>query len=584
MLGPVNYRLNLLGMFGLFAPDGSRIAISSKKGMALIALVATARGGVRSRGWLQDILWGSRATAQAKASLRRELSNLRQATNSGRVALLAADHQRVSLAIDHLDIDVSRLERGAEPLTQAHLLPEFLEGLDIAGEEGFEDWLRTQRSAIRDLFEGTRSGPEQAQHRPLPIDIVDRSRPVGGFLDRPLVAVLPFANLTGSQDNDYLAEGIAEELIEHLSRLRWLPIVARAASFAFSSESWTSQALLAATAARYVVEGRLRGRGDRFGIAISVVETGTRLIIWTRRVNVPVEAVGEQLPGMIEELVGALSTHIDDAEMIRAAGRRDQDATVRDLIWRARWHRNQYTREDAAEAGRLLEEALARDPYGPEAIIQLADFRQQEIWVSRGGADQIKDLRRLAQRAIAADHLDGRGFMIAGIAEIWMKHTGAAVSLLEHAIELNPSLAYAYSQLGAAHYLSGDPSRALEMLTRALRLNMSEWHVYYALGEIAMARAMLGDWSAAIEAADQSIMRRAGYWYAYVVKIHALVAQGDVAAARGAHAALLAAKPGFKPDFIDWVPFTNSEWPERLKRSLAVASGPVGAREEGRPS
>lgn len=566
------FQLNLLGSFGLFAPDGSRVPVSSKKGMALIALLATGRDGVRSRGWLQDVLWGSRASKQARDSFRRELSNLRGRLNKDGLQLVDADNQRVWLNTQRLTIDLAQLEQGVAPAIERGPA-EFLEGIDIRGEEAFEDWLRSQRAAVEDLFERrTHSGVPPSPVPELPSSLLALRESAAGFLDRPLLAVLPFANLTGEQDNDYLAVGLAEEFIEYLSRIRWLPVVARAASFTLSSEDWTSEEVVARTGARYVIEGRLRGKGEQFGIAVSAVETATRRIIWSRRADVPIIAANERLPELITEMVGALSMHIDDAEMNRAVARRERDPSVTDLIWRARWHRNRYTRDDSIEAGRLLEAAVERDPYGAEAIIQLADFRQQEIWVSRGGAEQVRELRRLAQRAIAADHLDGRGYMIAGIAEIWMRHTRPAIALLEHAIELNPSLAYAYSQLGAAHYLSGRPETALAMLGKALRLNMSEWHLYYALGEVAMSRAMLGQWDAAVEAADQAIMRRYGYWYAHVAKIHALVAEGALVEAGEAYAELLIAKPGFAESYIDWVPFIGPEWPQSLKRSLATAS------------
>lgn len=567
------YQLRLLGSFGLFAPDGHRIPVSSKKGMALIALLATARDGVRSRGWLQDVLWGSRASDQASASLRRELSNLRPLLNRDS-EMLGADHYRVWLDLDRVALDIHAADEDGDEGGAGRLPAQFLEGIDIAGEEAFEDWLRDERTAIEERRgRGTgHGGPGETGTEGLPSVIAALQGRAGPFLDRPLVAVLPFANLTGSRDNDYLAVGIAEELIEYVARLRWLPVVARAASFGFSSESWSTEEVLARTRARYVVEGRVRGQGDRFGIAVSAVETATRRLIWTKRADVAVEAIPEHLPVLIHEMVGALAMHIDDAEMNRAIARRDRDPTVTDLIFRARWHRNRYTREDSAEAGRLLEAALERDPFGAEAIIQLADFRQQQIWVSRGGPEQVRDLRRLAQRAIAADHLDGRGFMVAGIAEIWMRHTRPAIALLEHAIELNPSLAYAYSQLGAAHYLSGDPRTALEMLSRALRLNMSEWHLYYALGEVAMARAMLGELDEAVEAADQAIIRRAGYWYAHVAKVHALVLKGDLGQAGEARRELQRAKPSFDASFIDWVPFIDAGWPAALKASLETAA------------
>lgn len=563
------YQLRLLGPFGLFAPDGRRVPISSKKGMALVALLATARDGTRSRGWLQDVLWGSRAPAQAGASLRRELSNLRPLMSGSGASLIGADQQRIWLDLERVAVDVLKPEDDVSggPLPAG----EFLEGMDIAGEDAFEDWLRSHRTMLEERRHRLRSELRASTPVAFPTSLLALQAAAEPFLERPLIAVLPFANLTGSRDNDYLAVGIAEELIDYISRLRWLPVVARAASFAFSSETWASEEIVARTGARYVLEGRVRGQGDRFTIAVTASETTTRRVIWSKPAVLPVAMVTERLPSLIEELVGALAMYIDDAEMNRAVARRDRDPTVTDLIWRARWHRNRYTREDSRIAAQLLESALELDPYGPEAIIQLADFRQQQIWVSRGGPEEVRDLRRLAQRAIAADHLDGRGFMIAGIAEIWMRHTRPAVALLNHAVELNPSLAYAYSQLGAAHYLSGEPRTALDMLGKALRLNMSEWHLYYALAEVAMARTMMGELDAALKAAEQAIIRRPGYWYAHVAKIHALTLSGDAAAAAEAWRALLEAKPTFEINFIDWVPFTAADWPRALKQSLVTA-------------
>jgi TolB-like protein/DNA-binding SARP family transcriptional activator len=570
------HKLNLLGPFGLFGPDGVRIEISSKKGMALLALLATARDGTRSRGWLQDMLWGSREAAQAQASLRRELSNLRQAVNRGAAPLLVASHGRATLALDRLDVDMDRLGRGAAGASAAHW-GQFLEGLDIAGEEGFEDWLRQQRAAAENLVRGAgaarresegHSGLQAQGIASLPLHILDPSDVAEGFLGRPVVAVLPFANLTGERGNDYLAEGIADDLIEQLSKLRWLPVIARGASFAHSTETATLQEIGAALGARYIVEGRLRGRGSSFGLTASVSDVESSRTLWTRRLEFPVESTATELGPLLTEIVGALSAQVDDAEMTRAVARPKSDLNVNDLIWRARWHHNQYTPEDSMIAQALLEEALTREPHSPEAMIQLAFFRQRQIWLERGDAKQIQQLRRLAQRAISADYNDGRGYMIAGIAEVWMKHTRAAIVLLQQAIALNPSLAYAYSQLGAAYYLSGDPEPAIDLLTRALRLSMGEPYTYYVLAEIAMARAMMGEWGAAIEAADQAIGRRTAYWYAHVTKIHALVSQGDTDAAKAAFEALRSAKPGFNHDFIDWLPFVERKWPDLLKQSL----------------
>ena len=107
----LRHRIDLFGPFGMFDSAGRRIELTSKRGMALMALLATARGGIRARGWVQDMLWGSRAPAQAQASVRRELSNLRSVLNSGSEPLLDARFGRIALDLDQIDVSVAGPDR-----------------------------------------------------------------------------------------------------------------------------------------------------------------------------------------------------------------------------------------------------------------------------------------------------------------------------------------------------------------------------------------------------------------------------------------------------------------------------------------
>ena len=133
------YSLNLMGSFRLIGPDGERIDVASRKGMAMIAMLALADDGERTRGWLQEKLWGQRDRPQAQGSLRRELTLLREHLNIAERPALICERQWVRLDLAQFDID-ALTRRGAG---------EFLEGFDLAGEEGFEDWLREQRSRRR---------------------------------------------------------------------------------------------------------------------------------------------------------------------------------------------------------------------------------------------------------------------------------------------------------------------------------------------------------------------------------------------------------------------------------------------------
>ena len=131
------YRMSLLGAFRLLAPSGERLELGSMKAMALLALLATAPTGERWRSWLQEKLWGSLDPQRAQAGLRRELHRLRKLTAPYGVSLLRADFRVVRLNLAVIDVDI----RQNLNLNSA----EFLEGLEVAGEDHFEDWLTEMR-------------------------------------------------------------------------------------------------------------------------------------------------------------------------------------------------------------------------------------------------------------------------------------------------------------------------------------------------------------------------------------------------------------------------------------------------------
>ncbi|RYY28780.1 MAG: hypothetical protein EOP62_02705 [Sphingomonadales bacterium] len=152
MNGSARYQLRLLGAFQLKSPDGRRLEVKSKKAIALLGLLASANSGERWRAWIQDRLWGTRELRQAQASLRRELHGLRQLTADAPVALVETSTRAVRLNLELVDVDI----RDAETLSRA--AGEFLEGIDIAGEEAFEEWLREIRNNIADISTASEGG------------------------------------------------------------------------------------------------------------------------------------------------------------------------------------------------------------------------------------------------------------------------------------------------------------------------------------------------------------------------------------------------------------------------------------------
>jgi TolB-like protein/Flp pilus assembly protein TadD len=547
------FGLELIGPFRLRGPDGSRIEISSKRGMALIAMVATGRGGERTRSWLQDRLWGSRQLPQAQASLRRELSNLRRAIAAcvpEGSALVQSDHNRVWIDREVIDI----VERGEG---------EFLEGLDIVGEDGFEDWLRLERTADRRIpNSGSTSRPDEVNHATIAVP---------QFAGRASLAVLPFVDQTGDEGNRYIAEGISEDLIDRLSRLRWLLVIARSSSFKFGGDNIDPKVIGETLGARYLLEGRMRRSGDQLHLSASLSDTATGFVVWTNRLTL----AGDLTSAMVEQLalglVGAIDARIDAEEQRRVLHRPPSDTNVNDLLWRGRWHFNQFTSADAAAALGCFEKALSLEPHSPEALIQHAWSMLRSIWIERKSDARIREMRQLANRAIIADADDGRGYLIAGTAESWLRQPLRAEALLRKAITLNPSLVAAHAQLGTNAYLSGRPEDAVAPLRTAIRLSPADHVLFFMLGELAMSHMMVGEWDAAIDYAERSIALRPGYWFAHVAKLNALARGGRAAEVAEANREFTANCSQFREDDIDWIPFVEPKWHAHLKDGLRRA-------------
>ena len=564
MSGPVAlYALELLGAFRLFAPDGTRIGVSSKRGRALIAMLAMAGSGERTRSWLQDRLWGSRAPNQAQASLRRELSNLRKLLSHGPGDLLQSDHDRVWL-------DLARLRVDARDMAKNRSRGDFLEGLDLPGEEGFEDWLREERAQAgvkREISADPRLNPalDEAMRQPSAI-----AQPF--FASRPALAVLAFVNATPDADLDLVAEGLSEDLIDRLSRLRWLPIIARSSSFAFRGRTAEPKAVGEALGARYLLEGRLRAGLTGLTLAISLADTETGQILWSNSRTFTRGSDPLALEDLLTGLTTALGTRIDSEEQTRALRKPQSDLNVQELIWRGRWHLNRFTAQDSALARDCFARALEAEPNSPEAIIQSTWARVWDLWAQRGSDDEIRAARQMAQQAIIADCDDARGHMLAGIAEIWLQQPLRAEALLRRAIELNPSLVMAHAQLGSALHLRGDHGQAIAVLNIAIRLSPNDHDLFFILGELAMAHLLSNQLDEALTHADHAISRRSAYWVAHVAKVNALARMSRKEEAQQALDELHASKNRFSPDFVDWLPFTDPRKNIFLKDGLNLVA------------
>ncbi len=532
-------------------------------------MLATSANGERTRGWLQEKLWGSREDAQAGASLRRELSNLRRIGNGRVKGLLSFDGGRVRLDVDAIDLDVVRRSGGGWMRRPgAPLDAEFLEGIDIRGEDGFEEWLKLMRSALDALQAPFDTGERAHQSSdadisapratiPRPVKTPDaRAQALAVHPDRLIGRQKPAAASVASE--------ITDQLIGLLARFSWLKIGLAdsddSASFGFDHSSGSM---------RYSVEGALSGEPGAERLDLKLWRTEDRELVWSERFDLRTRTQENGPP--LQVAVAQIAARIEREEQARARNAVEDPTDFAQLIWLGRWLLNRLTRDDSMAASRLFDAASAMAPESAEVLIQKTTTLCWEKWARRAPRNEFSVIRDLARRAILINPDDCRGYWLAGVAETWLRNPAAAIGQLTRAIEINPCFEPAHAQLGSTLNLCDRPEDALKSLDYALMLSPYDTHVFFRYTELGVSRSILGEYERAVEWMDRALLQRPAYWYAHVVKIHALISSGDEVGAKTAGREFAALHPRFSRATIDWIPFLDRRWVDRLCSSLSRA-------------
>jgi TolB-like protein len=574
--------LRLLGPFYLQNAAGQDITPNTQKWCALLAMLATAPNGRRSRKWLQDRLWSESNEQNGSVSLRQALFQIRRKLGVHE-ALLSSDKSVVHLELSQLDIDVLNVDHlavnGAE-------VPQFLEGIDVEDFE-FEDWLREQREYWFNNL-NARYSNRQFQHNE-PNGVAESAQSSSGLASDPLVlspvvdavigrasnnqqkpknfavAVLPLVNLTEDPQLDFIADGFAEELIDGLSRLCWLPVISRYSTFAFRSRTPDLFAISDRLGSRYLVNGDLTKSGNELKVRVELNHMEDGSSVWASTFSLPGSLHSAVVNQALSEIVGKLDSSIDQYEQRMSVNPGYVASGYNENIWRGRWYLNKLTREDSIEARKYFDRALADNPEEPEALMQSAIWYLLQLWVNRGSVEDIQKVMPHLRKAQLANVSDSRGFTILGMAQLWMRNYKEAIDYFRKAIDLNPSSAKPHEQLGCCYYLTDNAKEAIPCLEEAIRLSPSDQHLFFPLGELAMSKLMVGELEESVECATQALVYRPNYWYPHLIRLEALQRLDRVDDYHYAKKSFERQQVKLGPRYFDWVPFEDKKWIEILK-------------------
>jgi adenylate cyclase len=364
--------------------------------------------------------------------------------------------------------------------------------------------------------------------------------------DRPSLAVLPFANLSGDPGQDYFADGMVEEITTALSRVRWFLVIARNSSFTYKGRAVDVKRVGHELGVRYVLEGSVRKAGDRVRITVQLVETETGAHVWADRFDGVVENIFDLQDEIATSVVGAIEPQLRDAELNRARSRRPTNPTAYDCFLRGMAKCFAESRGENDETMRLLQRAIASDPeFAPAYALASACciYRSGNGWSEDSRGDRLLgvELARTAARlgAADADVLALAGHSLGYLAGEY----NLSLSLTERALVLNPSSATALQFGGWARLHAGDPDQAMMHFLRGTRLNPIDTKRFILDSGLAYACLMRGDAAEAVSWAHKSLAGAPHWIIAALPLAGALALLGRLEEARAAFAPLLERVP-----------------------------------------
>lgn len=389
---------------------------------------------------------------------------------------------------------------------------------------------------------------------------------------RPSIAVLPFANLSGDKEQEYLADGITEDIITALTRFRWFFVIARNSSFAYKYKPLDAKQIAQELGVQYLLEGSLRRSGQQIRISVQLVDAGSIKHIWAERYDLELTEVFAIQDAIAERVVGAIEPELLKTEGAQAAARHTGNITAWDLVRRGTWHFHHVTRENHLKARQLFREACKLDPDLPEAHLWLGRVSAGVVFY-RWSDGSVADLREGMEAALKAVQLDERNpyahyalAMVSAVAERFEQSISAA----RKAIEIGPNFALGHLVLGMALLCSGRASEAIAPLEYGLRLSPYDPQNFVWFNFLALARLFSGRAAAGLEAAARALQVRPNWWTSLEVLVCCYAALEKWGEARRC-AQQLDSVPRQPDDVLASLKTYNPGWADEMNNALQKA-------------
>jgi len=341
---------------------------------------------------------------------------------------------------------------------------------------------------------------------------IEPPKPGLGLPDRPSIAVLPFVNMSGDPEQDYFADGMVEDIITGLSRVKWLFVIARNSSFAYKGRAVDVKQVGRELGVRYVLEGSVRKVASRVRISGQLVEAEDGRHLWAERYDRDLTDVFALQDEITISVVAAIEPNLRQAEIKRVRRKRPDNLDAYDLLLRALPSVYTCMPEGAAKGLPILEQALAIEPTYALAH-GFAAWAHEIIYVRGGMRPENHDgAIRHAHAALEHGRGDAMALALSGFAIGMVAHDRkVAVEAFEMALALSASCAFVYSFGCAPVAFGGDAERAIDWGERAIRLSPLDAMNYIPQGIIGFGNFLLGRYEEAVVAGRRAVQLNPGF-------------------------------------------------------------------------
>lgn len=342
--------------------------------------------------------------------------------------------------------------------------------------------------------------------------------------NRPVIAVMPFANLDEDPEFAFMVDGLAEDLVFALSTLRSFRVLARTATFRMREKELDYPDVQRIFGANYAVNGRVRRSGNRLRVSVGLIDCATGEQLWSNRYDKTVEHIFDVQEDISFRIAAAIEPALENVEMRRALRRPPATLKAYELLQRGYWHLYRATPEDESEAWRCIDAAIGKDPTYAAAITGLAylKFRDAHSHLMDKFDARMRDCRATATQALELDPRDPRALRFIAGANSSLGNHDVALEAARRSVEICPSFAQGYSGLAFVHDFIGNFSDAKPAADETIRLRPHDPVVHRCIMSKSIAEYQTEEYLRAERIARDSLRTNDSWWMSNMMLVACL--------------------------------------------------------------